>query len=112
MEKKAIFTYNGKAYQTVIREEQDYLLVYSLSDDWMYIESIVVFPDRRNQGIGERAITELLERYADKDVYLFATGELGGDEVRLKKWYRRHGFVMERDRNVLPFNYNLMLKRA
>lgn len=110
-EKREAFTFRGKGYQTVSQEGQDIFLVYSVSDDWLYIESIVIAEGKRGQGIGEATLKRVLAQYENRDAYLLATRELGGDEARLKKWYGRHGFVSVKDKNDLPFNYNMMLKR-
>ena len=111
MEKLEKFTFRGREYQTVSREEQDFLLVYSVSADWLYIESIVVAEGKQNHGIGESTLKRVLAQYENRNTYLLATGELGGDEARLKKWYGRHGFSPVKDKNDLPFNYNMMRKR-
>lgn len=105
------YVFRGKEFKTEHIQEKDFFLDYSVSDDWLYIEAIVVNKQKREQGNGERVLQMILEQFSEKDVYLLATGELGSDEARLKQWYGRHGFVATKDKNDLPFNYNMVLRR-
>lgn len=111
MEKE--YCYKGNFYKIVCYEEEDVSIRYarSLSGDWLYIESIVVAEGKRNQGIGTAAMKKLLSDHEGADVYLLASGELGGDEMRIKRWYGRFGFVETKDKRDLPFNYNMKRKK-
>ena len=111
METIKIFNYKGKEYKTITHSGEGFILVYSVSDDWVYIEAIVISREKRNSGIGETLLNLIISKEKDKDIYLLETGELGGDEVRLRKWYEKHGFVIKKDRGNLPFNYNMVLRR-
>lgn len=72
-----------------------------------YLHSIMVDPEWRNTGYGSRLLETALKN-ARFPVYLFASGELGGEPDRLVKWYKRFGFTKKSGRDV-GYNYNMVL---
>ncbi len=78
---------------------------------WM-LTSIMVDENYRGQGIGSAMLHEALEK-CGRPVYLFATNELGGDLRRLKKFYRRFGFVPHKNpkQDMFPYRYNMILEK-
>ena len=79
-------------------------------DGGTYVMSIWIDEEFRGRGHGERFMRYILKTHP-RPVYLLASGELGGDVARLRKFYNRFGFIEEkRPRNSpIPFNYNMVL---
>ena len=75
-----------------------------------FLNSIIIDEDYRCKGIGTRLMNKVIDR-CDRPIYLLATGELGGDPVRLKEFYKRFGFVAYRQKRSddLPYNANMVL---
>ena len=90
-----------------IKRAHGVLRCEKLSPYCWYLTSITVEPRYKNKGIG----TALMQRMIEKcpgTIYLLATGELGSDTQRLYKFYERFGFRKVKDRDDLPFNYNMI----
>ena len=86
-------------------------LYYQHIDGRWYIDSIMVDQWHRNQGVGTWLMNVAIRR-CGRPVLLLATNELGGDLKRLKRFYRRFGFVPVTKANRLdtfPYNYNMIL---
>lgn len=65
------------------------------------ISKIVVPKEKRNEGIGSKAMKEITS-HADKHgmkVTLTPTSDFGGNKSRLVKFYKRHGFVENKGKN-------------
>lgn len=74
------------------------------------LHSILVDDGYRGQGIGSSMLREALSR-CGRPVYLFATNELGGDLKRLRKFYRRFGFVPYKKNDMFPYRFNMILEK-
>lgn len=75
------------------------------------IDSIIVDPQHRNEGVGTKLMNTVLQK-CGRPVVLLATSELGGDLDKLFTFYKRFGFktVTRRDRlEGFPYNYNMIL---
>ncbi len=76
--------------------------VISLSEGkYIILHKIIVPKEMRGGGVGEKILNALIE-YADtvnKTIVLDASGDFGGSVSKLKKWYKRHGFVENKGRN-------------
>lgn len=94
----------------VIKHEGGTLYCQKISGCW-FIESIVVDPALRENGIGTALMQDALDRIG-RPVLLFATSELGGDMKRLKKFYKGFGFkpIKQRKYDTFPYNYNMILE--
>ena len=67
---------------------------------YIIVHKIIVPKEKRGEGVGEKILKTVLE-YADtigKTVVLDASGDFGGSVNKLKKWYKRHGFVENKGR--------------
>ena len=94
---------------TINRKHGSVVIEY-LKDGGTYIHYIKVDEDYRNRGYGSKMLRYALSK-AKMPVYLYAGSELGGDVVRLKKWYRRFWFVEQRG-CVNGYNYNMVLSEG
>lgn len=73
----------------------------SHSQGTINVSKIVVPKDKRNEGIGSKAMKEITD-HADKHgmkVTLTPTSDFGGNKSRLVKFYKRHGFVENKGKN-------------
>lgn len=69
----------------------------------VHLRLLAVAPGARGSGVGRAAMTALCQR-ADEHgwtVQLAATTDLGSDLGRLVRWYRRHGFTVDRTQPAL-----------
>ncbi len=67
----------------------------------LHVSKIVVPKDRRNEGIGSKAMKHIIS-HADKHqkrVTLTPSSDFGGSKTRLVKFYKSHGFVENKGRN-------------
>ncbi len=67
------------------------------------IWSLLVFPEHRNQGVGEAMIQCVLRTYQDAPVFITADpfyDAEGMDKERLLEWYRRIGFEDWQDKSI------------
>lgn len=83
------------------------LEVYDYSE-YVYLMAIVVAPENRNNGLGSKALTSVIE-YAQKlrkPLLTFASSELGGNIEQLEKWYERYGFYKEQYKINSEYKYN------
>ena len=86
-------------------------LVISENDDALTLNNIVVKPEYRNQGIGQKVLNDLMS-YADnnnKIIRLTPTSEYG-TKSRLAKWYKKNGFVENKGRNADLTTYETMYR--
>lgn len=76
------------------------------------LTSILVDQEYRGQGVGSAMLQEALKK-CGRPVYLFATNELGGDLKRLKKFYKRFGFIAYKGdgRDLFPYRFNMILTK-
>lgn len=65
---------------------------------------ILVKSDFKVQGNGTISLTAFLEDFKDKNIYLFATSELGTDIKVLNHWYEKLGFIKSRNVSYVPYN--------
>ena len=66
--------------------------------EYIYLSKIIVPSDRREEGIGTKVMLELC-KYADQKnrmITLNPTDEFGGNVNKLKRFYKRFGFVENR----------------
>ena len=87
-------------------------LYYREIDGRYYIESILVHPAHRNNGVGTWLMRVAVRR-CGRPVLLYATNEMGSNLKRLKKFYGRFGFepVKPTRGDGFPYNYNMILKK-
>jgi GNAT superfamily N-acetyltransferase len=67
----------------------------------IYLSSIKVQPKERNQGLGTKAMQDII-KYADtkgKRITLTPSSDFGGNVNRLKEFYKRLGFVENKGKN-------------
>lgn len=86
-------------------------LIVEEYSDYVYLSSIVVRDNQRNEGHGTKALEEVI-KYAEtvrKPLLAFVTSELGGQLDRLTKWYTKFGFYEEY--NLLNTNYNYNFRK-
>lgn len=86
-------------------------LVISENDDALTLNNIVVKPEYRNQGIGQKVLNDLMS-YADnnnKIIRLTPTSEYG-TKSRLAKWYKKNSFVENKGRNADLTTYETMYR--
>lgn len=76
-----------------------------------YLDSITVEESYRNHGKGT-ALMKIILSKCEKPIYLLATSELGGDTYRLVDFYKKFGFVSEKQEknSAVPFNYNMVIR--
>lgn len=70
--------------------------------DHINVSKIVVPKEKRNSGIGTKAM-HMITDHADtqgKRVELTPASDFGGSKSRLKVFYKRHGFVENKGRNI------------
>ena len=91
---------------TVRRKYGSYRTVKLPNGAW-YLESIYVEREYRCKGIGTALMRDVIARHPGT-IYLLATGELGGDPAHLFEFYSRFGFRRARDKDDLPFDYNMI----
>lgn len=74
-----------------------------------YITSIYVDEGFRNQGVGSALLRKALADLP-RPVYLFASPEWGCDVKRLKKFYKRFGFIpYKKENDIFPYKVNMIL---
>jgi predicted GNAT family N-acyltransferase len=69
-----------------------------MGKDELYLSKIIVPKDGRNEGIGTKVMIELC-KYADQKklvISLNPSEEFGGNGSKLKRFYKRFGFVENR----------------
>jgi len=66
-----------------------------MGKDELYLSKIIVSTEKQNEGIGTKVMVELC-KYADQKkltISLNPTDEYGGSVSKLKRFYKRFGFV-------------------
>lgn len=110
------FEYRGRPYVHKFEEFEEGKIEYSFSDMYFYIENIWIKPEHRGKGYGKRELEGLLDiaKNLNLSVYLLVEPihEDGIDHNRLVEWYKHNGFIEEKDRGELPYNYNMVRYRT
>ena len=91
------------ALESIEEKYKPYAKYLSISEngDQIKLHNIVLNEVSRNQGVGQAFLNDLIE-YADREgkiITLTPTREYGTHD-RLKKWYKRNGFVENKGRNT------------
>ena len=80
----------------------DLKITYQTSDvPAIYLSSIVIHDEYRNQGIGTKVMNDLIKWADHYNAVITLTPEntWGSNVTRLKKFYKKFGFVMNKGRN-------------
>lgn len=81
------------------------LMFYWESDDFIFLEHLAVFPDKRKNGFGGRAV-ELLKACGKPIILEIEPPENGVTETLRLRFYEKHGFVYN------PYNHLQLHYRA
>lgn len=80
-----------------------------IDDNNLYISTIINSSIKRN-GCATESLKTLIDENSNKNIYIFASSELGINYKILNKWYEKIGFVKASNISNIPYNITHVLK--
>ena len=92
-----------KFYEKITRlYSNNVSIIYEIIDNNIYIHSIISL--NRKRGFASDALREFINDFKDKNIYLYASSELGTDIDILNAWYEKIGFIKYKNISFIPYN--------